>query len=230
MQPLPEAPPQALGQDPFQVGTWHVWPDRLQLTDGARVVRLDPKLMALLCRLAASPSATVPRQVLLEEVWPGVVVGEDALNQAVYRLRKALGDPAQQPRYVETVPSVGYRLIAPVSVAATAAGDRPALEPGASRTGRTWRRRRVVVAALGLVAATALLAVAGRPSGAPHADGGAPDATVVFLEPDGSATVLSLDSLTRGGGEVALSPSGARLLPLEGRPDVIPVSPPRPRR
>jgi hypothetical protein len=106
---------------------------------------------------------------------------------------------------------------------------RPAVVSGGGRARSVRRGGRVLAAGLGLVALVVLLAVAGRPSGAPHADGGAPDATVVFLGPDGSATVLSLDSLARGEGEVALSPSGAWLLPLEGRPDVIPVPLPPPR-
>jgi TolB-like protein len=45
----------------------------------------------------------IPREELLTLVWPGVVVGDDALTQAIIKLRKALGDDAQEPRYIETI-------------------------------------------------------------------------------------------------------------------------------
>lgn len=51
---------------------------------------------------------------LLAALWPGLVVEENSLSQSVSALRKALGDDAQQPRFVQTVPRRGFRFIAPV--------------------------------------------------------------------------------------------------------------------
>src|SRR5207344_201959 len=53
---------------------------------------------------------------LLTQVWAGVVVTPDSVYQAVASLRRMLGDDARQPAYIATVPRLGYRLVAPVSV------------------------------------------------------------------------------------------------------------------
>lgn len=69
--------------------------------------------MDLLCLLAAAEGDVVSREAIFESVWPGVTVNEDALSRCVWKLRKALDDPARKPRYVATVPKRGYRLLLP---------------------------------------------------------------------------------------------------------------------
>lgn len=56
-------------------------------------------------------------------LWPGVVVGEDAVTQAVIKLRKALQDPARSPRYIETISKRGYRLVASVEIEPSGVGE-----------------------------------------------------------------------------------------------------------
>jgi len=99
---------------PFSVGKWVVDPGLHQLSADGRTLRIEPKTMALLCQLATRPGQAVDREALLEAVWPGVVVGDDALTQVVVKLRRALGDAAGEPAYIETIPKGGYRLVAPV--------------------------------------------------------------------------------------------------------------------
>jgi DNA-binding winged helix-turn-helix (wHTH) protein len=70
--------------------------------------------MEVLLFLAARPGEPVSREELLSGVWPGVLVGDDVLTQAVTKLRKALGDDARSPSYIETISKRGYRLVAPV--------------------------------------------------------------------------------------------------------------------
>ncbi|MEM1180044.1 MAG: winged helix-turn-helix domain-containing protein [Acidobacteriota bacterium] len=82
--------------------------------DDAR--RLEPKVAALLGLLANRGGELVPREDVMASLWPDVVVGDDALPRCVLKLRRALGDDAKAPRYVETVPKRGYRLVAPVAV------------------------------------------------------------------------------------------------------------------
>ena len=77
-------------------------------------VHLEPKVMKLLCFLVEHPGEVVTRETLLDHVWAGQVVEDDALSAAVIKLRKALGDRARHPSYIETVPKRGYRLIANV--------------------------------------------------------------------------------------------------------------------
>jgi len=97
-----------------RVGQWLVEPALDALRRGAETVRLEPKAMELLVALANRPGEVVSREELLSTVWPGVVVGDEALSQAVTKLRRALGDDARVPTYIETISKRGYRLIAEV--------------------------------------------------------------------------------------------------------------------
>lgn len=99
----------------FHVGEWLVEPRLHRLSRGDSVVDIEPKVMRVLGRLARSPGEVVDRETLLEEVWDGTVVTGHVLNRSISQLRKALGDDAEDPRYIETIPKSGYRLIAPVT-------------------------------------------------------------------------------------------------------------------
>lgn len=100
---------------PFQVGDWQVDPSAQRISNRSHSRKLEPKTMALLCELAARPGVVVTRQELEERVWSGSVVGYDALSNAVIKLRRALGDQARSPTFIETISKSGYRLIAPVT-------------------------------------------------------------------------------------------------------------------
>ena len=67
----------------------------------------------LLALVNAAPDPMTPKE-LLEHVWPDTVVVDNVVHKAVAGLRRALGDDAQNPKYIETIPRRGYRLIAPV--------------------------------------------------------------------------------------------------------------------
>lgn len=97
---------------PFSLNDWTVEPDRLLIVRGGQSVRLEPKGMALLCSLASRPGAVVTKEELLATVWNDVVVGDDVLTTAMHQLRRALGDDHRTPRYIETIPRRGYRLVA----------------------------------------------------------------------------------------------------------------------
>ena len=110
--------PPAVGSDPasriLRVGDWIVDPELNEVRRNGDSTRLEPKALEVLAYLARRPGAVVGREDLLSAVWPGVVVGDDALTQAIIKLRKALGDDAHRPKYIETISKRGYRLIAPV--------------------------------------------------------------------------------------------------------------------
>lgn len=74
-------------------------------------LKLEPKVMQLLLVLAESAVHVVSREEIINRLWADVVVGEDTLARTVSRLRSALGDRASEPRYIETVPKKGYRLL-----------------------------------------------------------------------------------------------------------------------
>lgn len=105
----PRSPPS------FTVGEWRADPGLNCLArPGHAPRRLEPKVMEVLGYLAAHAGEVVPRQELLQALWPGVVVGDESLTQTVIKLRKALGDASREPRYIETIAKRGYRLIAAV--------------------------------------------------------------------------------------------------------------------
>ncbi len=100
---------------PFRIGTIAVHPASNEIDAGAGPQRLPPRIMALLLRLAREPGAPVDRTTLLDDVWDRRVVTDEVLSRAIADLRTALGDDSRAPRYVETLPKVGYRLVAAVA-------------------------------------------------------------------------------------------------------------------
>jgi len=78
--------------------------------------RLTSKAIAVLVELVRDVGQTVTRDQLLDRVWTGRFPTPDVLTQAVKELRRALGDDSKPPQYIETIPKLGYRLIAPVLV------------------------------------------------------------------------------------------------------------------
>jgi len=77
-------------------------------------LELTPKLLDLLLHLLDHSGALVTKEQLLDALWPGANVTENALAQAVSELRQALGDDAAAPRFIKTVARRGYRFISPV--------------------------------------------------------------------------------------------------------------------
>jgi len=128
----------ATNNEPLQIGDWLVDPRDDSLTRGADRVKIEPRTMRLLMRLAKTPGAVVSQEELLESVWTGVVVGTASIYQSMSQLRKVLGDSDDPPRYIETVARKGYRLIARVSSPAAvqaAAGTTPAFLAGTPADG-----------------------------------------------------------------------------------------------
>ena len=109
----------------------HFGPYRLEGPQGplwhqAEIVAVPPKALAVLWLLARQAGQVVSKATLLDTVWPETVVSEGTLTNCLSLLRHALGEDAQQPRYIATVHRLGYRFVAPV----TPAGAPP-----------PWRRR-----------------------------------------------------------------------------------------
>jgi TolB-like protein/DNA-binding winged helix-turn-helix (wHTH) protein/tetratricopeptide (TPR) repeat protein len=101
--------------DPMRIGEWLADPRDDSLSRGNERVKLEPRTMRLLMRLALTPGAVVSQDELLESVWSGVVVSPASVYQSMSQLRKVLGDSDDPPRYIETVARKGYRLVAAVS-------------------------------------------------------------------------------------------------------------------
>ncbi len=98
----------------FLLGEAHIEPLRGVIRVGRDERHIEPQTMAVLVHLCQHPGQVITREALLDAVWAGCIVNDGAVSKAICLLRKALGDQARQPRYIQTIPKVGYRLIAPV--------------------------------------------------------------------------------------------------------------------
>lgn len=147
---IDDSPPAAL-----QIGEWRVAPELNQISRAGECVRLEPKAIELLVFLVQRRGEVVSREELLTALWPGVIVGDNALTQVVAKLRKALGDTAREPTYIEAISKRGYRLIAAAEpLVRPAQQQRLAEEPGDGATPSRLRRQ-VVAGALAALAVAA---------------------------------------------------------------------------
>jgi len=165
-------------------GTYEVSLQSSEVRKSGLRIRVQQQPMKLLEILLERPGEVVTREELRSRVWPAESFGDfdQALNIAIGKLRSALGDAAENPRFIETLPKRGYRFIADVSVGdadtrtkrpEAVAGDRPGsqeqeetesghkLQGGGlaiAPKGRLWPARRVIIA-LAAVVSLSILAV-----------------------------------------------------------------------
>ncbi len=99
----------------IRFGAFEVDLDSHELRKHGLRVRLEEKPFQILKLLLEHSGSLVTRSALRERLWPDTVVGyEHGLNTAVNKLRDLLGDSARSPRFIETLPRLGYRFLAPV--------------------------------------------------------------------------------------------------------------------
>src|SRR6516165_11750045 len=87
-----------------------------ELRSPAGSVRLQEKSLRVLQILIEHQGGLVTREEIQKRLWPNdtIVDFENGINTAIKRLRQAFGDSADQPKYIETIPRRGYRLMVPV--------------------------------------------------------------------------------------------------------------------
>ncbi|HET9225699.1 MAG TPA: protein kinase [Thermoanaerobaculia bacterium] len=111
----------------FFIADWRVCPALGKLERGEDSIPIEPRTMQFLSCLARHAPDLVSKQRLMREVWRDAYVTDEVMTHAVWELRKAFGDDAKNPRYIQTLSKKGYRLVAEVSHAAPeplAAGSR----------------------------------------------------------------------------------------------------------
>ena len=109
---------------PLRFGQFELDVRLRELRTGSTRIRLQEQPFEILRIMLESPGDVVTREQLRQRLWPnGTFVDfEHSLNAAVKRLRAALGDDAENPRFVETLPRRGYRFIASLNAPEPAAG------------------------------------------------------------------------------------------------------------
>ena len=155
-----------------------------ELRRAGRAVRLERIPLELLLYLAERPGQLVSRDEILERIWgKGVFVDTDnAINTAVRKIRQALRDDAEKPRYVMTVPGKGYRftadfvarpippvpgtpVVGPASPISREPDQEPSIpaEPRAVSSPTRWRRVAVVLSAAAVILAMGIYIVRSLP-------------------------------------------------------------------
>ncbi len=129
-----------------------------ELTRDGKTQRLPPQPLAMLVALIDRAGEVVTREDLVKVLWPkGVVDFDNSLNAAVRKLRVVLGDDSEKPRYIETLPRIGYRFVGKVEGASTPAPapDAPTLVPASSKPPWISRGPLLMAAALVIMAVLA---------------------------------------------------------------------------
>ncbi|MGI2260253.1 winged helix-turn-helix domain-containing protein [Shewanella sp. GXUN23E] len=98
----------------FELGEWQVSPATNSLMRAGRSKSIEPKAMQVLLLLSRHPGELVTTQTILDSVWPALDTSDNPLHKVINQLRRALGDSAASPEYIDTIRGKGYRLLASV--------------------------------------------------------------------------------------------------------------------
>ena len=91
----------------FRVGPWLVQPSLNTISQNGTANRVEPKMMGVLVCLAEHTGEVVPKEKLLQAVWPNTFVSDDVLKRSVSELRHVFGDDAHESWVIETIPQEG---------------------------------------------------------------------------------------------------------------------------
>lgn len=150
----PEVQPVPRRLDRFRLGPWTVVPSENRLVDADEVRRLEPRTMDVLVCLAERAGEVVSKNALIDQVWEGSFISEGTLTNAVAELRAALDDDARHPRFIETIPKRGYRLMVPL---VTEEAEPPSTPEGSRRSRRSSIFFTAALAALAAAIAAGVL-------------------------------------------------------------------------
>ena len=145
-----ETAPSAEPIGPFRLGNWEVRPRHNELVSGQETRHLEPKAMDLLVFMTSNAPEVVSKNAIIDSVWEGRIISEGTLTNTIAEIRRALGDDARHPRYIETIPKRGYRLVMPVEPVSSSTGD--------DERASSPRQRAVVFSAIATVLLAAVVA------------------------------------------------------------------------
>lgn len=140
------------------------------------LIQLEPRQAEVLAYMCRHPNKLISRDELIEQVWQGQIVTDNAVNRVIAKLRKSLGDDAKDTEFIQTMPRKGYKFIARISLFES--------EPAPESQLEITRETKKLKPWLPIFFATAMLAVV----------------VLVFLIPS-TPTSKGVMALTRGGGQ-----------------------------
>ncbi len=149
--------------DDFGIGAVTVRPSSRELSSTAGTVMVEPKVMQVLVALARTDGRVVSRDDLVAQCWNGRIVGDDAINRIIGKLRRVAEAVGPNAFRVETVARTGYRLVAEAPVAPVAAPISPPQLVAAPRGSKRLARWLGITAAIAAVVAVVEVARPGHP-------------------------------------------------------------------
>jgi Tol biopolymer transport system component/DNA-binding winged helix-turn-helix (wHTH) protein len=155
----------------FRVGEFLIEPQLNTIARDDQSNRLEPKVMQVLQCLSNTAGEVVSKEQLMRAVWTDTIVTDDVLTRAVSELRKAFRDDSKEPRYIQTIPKRGYRLIAQVSydsIEPDTSSEHSQIRSGNPQT-RSWPIRLSWLAVILLVSSgAAWIYISRGPKGTPR--------------------------------------------------------------
>lgn len=228
----------------FQFDDVRVDVPNAQVFKAGRRAPLEPKAFQVLVFLLQHPGRLIEKEELLSAIWADTFVTENALTRAIAVLRKTLGDTKAEPKYIETVPTRGYRFIASVTQEQSAQAAVEAINAGGegvSSLGRARRRKWIwivagIASAMGLgVASVRYLRLHDKQTFEPPDfrlfqattstaldmyPSFSPDGnTIAYCSDEHGSFEIYLRQLTRGGSVVQLTNDGERNMQPAWSPD-----------
>jgi DNA-binding winged helix-turn-helix (wHTH) protein len=133
----------------YKLDDWAIHPETNGLVRGESSRKLESRVMQVLVYFCENPVRVISRDELMDAVWGTRALSENSVSVAIRAIRQALGDDAQNPRYIETHQKLGYRLLVEPQV----------LDPTA-RSQRRARRRVIAGSVLGFLTILATIVIA----------------------------------------------------------------------
>jgi DNA-binding winged helix-turn-helix (wHTH) protein len=191
------------GGEQISIGDWTFRPKDGALVRGVECRRLEHRAAAVLQLLAERRGAIVNQQELIAAVWAGRAVSPNSVAITIADIRKALGDDARAPKFVETLPKRGYRLAEPDAASAQ------------TPSRRRWRIYPVVGAAIAVLGLSAVALSPKSPS---------PPTTIAIADFENATRQPALDPLAESVHELAVTDlgtaEGLQILPTGSRPEL----------
>lgn len=188
------------------------------------MLEVEPKAFRVMLYLVENRGRVVPKDELVQAVWEGAFVSDNALTRVIAQLRKQLGDTARDSRVIETVPTIGYRFLPEVRMV-----QKAPVPQSAKRRGRRWlvylavipllggvvwlRREKAVPVAPQLVQVTTSTGVDMYPCLSP--DGG----SMAYSSDRSGRFEIYVRSLAKGGSELQVTNDGMQNLQPSWSPD-----------
>src|ERR1700685_3906727 len=121
----------------FRFDDVEVREQQFSLTKAGKVLSIEPKAFRVLLFLLHNPQKLITKDELLNAIWGDTTVTEGSLSRCIWLLRGVLGEDIRSPRYIETVPTLGYRFVGKVEVSEDMhSGQAPADLPDGGGAGK----------------------------------------------------------------------------------------------